>query len=163
MGVDYGTRRIGLALADPGGTIASPAGVLPGSGSVSADADRILKWAADHEADGVVVGLPLNMDGTDSRQTKLSRTLADELRRRGSLAVELSDGRLSSFQADQHLDLAQLRPSRRKALRDRLAAQVILQTFLGARHSGAAPAQPPNEPECWSCGRAGSWCLPNGL
>ena len=145
IGVDYGCRRIGLAWADPGGAIASPAGAISGSGNASDDAARILKWAAEHEADGIVVGLPLNMDGTDSRQTKLSRTLADELRRQGTLTVELWDERLSSFQADQHLDLAQVRPARRQALRDALAAQVILQTFLDARRHDAPPADPPVE------------------
>jgi putative Holliday junction resolvase len=142
IGVDYGRRRIGLALADRGGLIASPAGTLAGTGSPSDDAELVLRWAADHEAGGVVVGLPLNMDGSDSQQTRVARAFAEQLRSRGTWPVELWDERLSSFQADEHLAAAQLRPARRKALRDTLAAQIILQAFLDARRSGR-PDEPP--------------------
>jgi len=139
IGIDYGVKRIGVAAADHRGAIATPATSLPGSGNASDDAVSILRWAADQDVAGIVVGLPLNMDGTDSRQTRLSRALADELRRRTTLPVELWDERLSTFQADEYLSTAELRPSRRQALRDALAAQVILQSFLDARrHNGGS-------------------------
>ena len=146
IGIDYGTRRVGVAVSDPRARIASPAGTLPGSGNASTDAAAIAQWAAEHEAAGIVVGLPLNMDGTDSAQTGLTRKLADELRKRVACPVELWDERLSSFQADQHLAAADVRRSRRRALRDALAAQVILQAFLDAgRPDGddREPAAPP--------------------
>jgi putative holliday junction resolvase len=133
VGVDYGTRRIGIAVSDPRGTIASPAETLAATGSAPTDADRILAWASQNEVTGIVVGLPLNMDGSDSRQTTLTRGLADALRQRGELPVELWDERLSSFQADQYLDAAEVPQSRRKKMRDALAAQVILQSYLDAR------------------------------
>ncbi len=142
VGVDYGTRRIGVAIADPGGRIASPAVTIDATGATPADADRVLQWAGENEAAGIVVGLPLNMaDGSDSSQTRLVRAFAVELRRRGSLPVELWDERLSSFQADQFLEAAQVRRSRRKRLRDSLAAQVILQSFLDARRRGDASSR----------------------
>jgi len=134
VAIDYGLRRIGLAIADPGGTIASPDSVLDSTGSAPKDADRVLAWAPTVEAVGFVVGLPLNMDGTDSQQTRLTRAFADQLRARGPLPVELWDERLSSFQADQVLNAGQVRGDRRRKLRDALAAQVILQSFLDARH-----------------------------
>jgi putative Holliday junction resolvase len=132
IGVDYGQRRIGLAVCDPGGRIATPVTTLAATGSPRKDAERILRWAAEHDATGVVVGLPLNMDGSDSDQTRLTRSLADELRSRGPLPVELWDERLSTFQADELMEAANVPPSRRRGLRDAFAAQVILQSFLDA-------------------------------
>jgi len=139
IGIDYGTRRIGVAIADQRGIIANPAATLASSGTAPGDARLILDWAADNEADGVVVGLPLNMDGSDSDQTRLTRRLADELRKRGSLSVETWDERLTSFQADLLMDVAELSRSRRKTLRDAIAAQVILQSFLDARRATDGP------------------------
>lgn len=128
-------------MADPGGRFASPAGVLTACGKVRQDARQILDWAAQHEGAGFVVGLPLNMDGSDSSQTRLSRALAAELQRHGAAHVELWDERLSSFQADQTLQEAGVRPARRRRLRDAIAAQVILQSFLDSR-AGAPPLPP---------------------
>jgi putative Holliday junction resolvase len=139
IGIDYGTRRIGVAITDPGQTVATPARILDSAGTVSEDARRILQRAADNQAEGIVLGLPLNMDGSDSSQTALVRALAGELRKQAPLPVELWDERLSSFQADQHLDAAGVRAAKRRSLRDALAAQVILQSFLDARRKGESP------------------------
>lgn len=165
VGVDYGARRIGIAISDAGAAIGSPATTLSGTGSLARDAERVLDWARANEAAGLVVGLPLNMDGSDSEQTIRTRRFAEKLRRlasaggpcggRGSshngapattapdstaeppegagLPVELWDERLSSFQADEHMEAAGVRRSKRKALRDAFAAQHILQSFLDAR------------------------------
>lgn len=135
VGVDYGTRRIGLALSDAGATLATPMATLPGSGDPAPDARAVARWAVEHQAPTVVVGIPLNMDGSDSKQTKLTRAFADALRALPGLTVELWDERLTSFHADMILDEASVRRSRRAALRDALAAQVILQSFLDARQS----------------------------
>lgn len=144
VGIDYGTRRIGLALANPTATIASPATTIDASGIASNDARTILAWALRNEAAGLVLGLPLNMDGSDSQQTRLTRALAEQLRVHGDLPVELWDERLSSYQADLLLEAGAVRPARRKRLRDALAAQVILQSFLDARRAeGQSPAQHP--------------------
>lgn len=163
--VDYGSRRIGIAISDPGAAIGSPATTLSGTGSLARDAELVLDWARANEAAGLVVGLPLNMDGSDSEQTTLTRRFAEELRRlapvsgprggRGSsadrtaetiapgstakppedagLPVELWDERLSSFQADELMESAGVRRSKRRAFRDAFAAQHILQSFLDAR------------------------------
>jgi putative Holliday junction resolvase len=141
IGIDYGTRRIGLAVSDPGGKIASPATALSGCGDPSADAETVLEWAGDQRAEGIVVGLPLNMDGSCGAQAKLSKELANQLRQHGELPVELWDERLTSFHADQLMAASDVKPGRRRRLRDALAAQVILQSFLGARR--ADPAPPP--------------------
>lgn len=145
VGIDYGIRRIGVSICDRSGMIASPATTLDASGTASEDADRILRFAVENGAQGVVLGLPLNMDESDSEQTKLVRALADELRKRSALPVELWDERLSSFQADEFMNAASVRRSRRKKLRDALAAQVILQGFLDARRYNRGDPDPAPE------------------
>jgi len=134
-GIDYGRRRIGLALSDPGEKIASPSGVLDAVGTVSGDARQVLRWAGENEVEGFVVGLPLNMDGSRGPQAQLSQDFADQLGRLGSFPVELWDERLSSFQADELMQSAGLTPAKQKKHRDALAAQVILQSFLDARQA----------------------------
>lgn len=134
MGIDYGSRRIGVAISDFGGSIASPAAVLRGTGSVHGDARQILAWARENEVSAIVIGLPLNMDGTAGPQAEISNKLAAQLAQAApDWPIELWDERLSSYQADAHLDAAGARPGRRRELRDALAAQVILQSFLDSR------------------------------
>lgn len=138
IGVDYGIRRIGIAISDRGARIASPVTTLAGTGTPAADADQVLKWAADQQATGFVIGLPLNMsDGSDSDQTLLTRRFADALRSRTPLPIELWDERLSSFAADGLL--AALPPKRRQQMRDAVAAQVILQSFLDYQRGQSKP------------------------
>ncbi len=139
LGVDYGTRRIGLAQSDPRGVLVSPAGTLASTGSARRDADAIVRWAGEHDVAGIVVGLPLNMDGTDSDQTRLTRRFVEHLRERTAVPVETWDERLSSFQADTLLAETGLKPRRKRDLRDTLAAHVILDSFLAARR-GPDPA-----------------------
>lgn len=141
LGTDYGTRRIGLALSDSRETIASPVTTLNGAGSVTEDARRVLRWAAENDVAGIVVGLPINMDGSLGPQARLSQDLARHLQRLGHFPVELWDERLSSFQADELLRAAGLSPAKQKKHRDALAAQVILQAFLDARRTSNEPPQ----------------------
>ncbi len=132
-GVDYGKRRIGLAIGDPGEQIASPARTLEATGTAAGDARLVLRWAAENQIEGFVVGLPLNMDGSVGSQAKLTQVFAEQLRRLGTLVVELWDERLTSYQADTLMREAGLTRARRRRHRDALAAQVILQAFLDAR------------------------------
>ena len=133
VGIDYGTKRIGLAISDGGQSIAQPATTLRTAGSDSEDAARILRWAADQDAIGLVVGLPLSMDGSDSAQTTVTKAFAKQLAARGDLPVELFDERLSTFQADELMHQANVPSAKRRGLRDAFAAQVILQSFLDHR------------------------------
>jgi putative Holliday junction resolvase len=133
--VDYGEKRIGLAISDAGQSLAGAAETAPGAGRPESDASLILGWAVQRDAVGIVVGLPLNMDDTDSAQTKLSRQLAEALRSlSGARPVELHDERLSSFAADEMMEHAAVPRARRRGLRDAFAARAILQSFLDARH-----------------------------
>ena len=133
MGVDYGMLRIGVALSDPGERIATPTGTIQASGTASGNVKCVLEWAAGNEVEGIVVGLPLNMDGTDSEQTRVTRAFVTRLADATSLPVELWDERLSSHQADQTLTSMNATNKRRRKMRDALAAQAILQRFLDAR------------------------------
>lgn len=143
VAIDHGQRRIGTAVADARGRIAFPNKILSATGSASGDARLILTWALAADAAGIVLGLPLNMDGSDSDQTLIVRRLAAELAAQTTLPIELWDERLTSFQADEHLAAAQVAPRRRKGLRDALAAQVILQSFLDARRPPATQSAAP--------------------
>jgi putative Holliday junction resolvase len=132
-GVDYGSRRIGLAIANPEGTIASPLDVVPGDGPVRTVIARIEDAVADYDVDEWVVGLPLNMDGTEGDQARQARQFAAHLERVTGKPVHLWDERLSSSTADEHLAAADLTRAKKKARRDAVAAQVMLQSFLDAK------------------------------
>jgi putative Holliday junction resolvase len=143
LGVDLGSKRIGLALSDPRGLLASPAGVLASSGKPELDATLVLVRAAESGATGIVVGLPVNMDGSEGPQASAARRFAHLLRASSLLPIELWDERLSTFQADEHLADAGLSRSARRRRRDAIAAQVMLQSFLDARGTtGGSPPQP---------------------
>jgi putative Holliday junction resolvase len=131
LGVDLGAKRIGLALSEPGG-IVSPLVVLP-AGPVAEDNVRaILKVAGEYDAGAIVVGLPLNMDGTEGPQAKICRSLAETIGRLSPLPVHLHDERLTSHAADHRLVERDLTRKKKKARQDAIAAQVILQSFLGS-------------------------------
>ncbi|MCK4659762.1 MAG: Holliday junction resolvase RuvX, partial [Phycisphaerae bacterium] len=139
VGIDYGTKRIGLAVGAAGGCIVSPLATVEATGDLDAQIERILCAVKDYEVDHWVVGLPLNMDGSDSEQTRITRRFAKAFSKRVSQPVHLWDERLSSRQADEYLAAAQLTLKKRKARRDRLAAQIILQTFLDALTDDTSP------------------------
>jgi len=133
LGIDYGVRRIGAAVADSELRIAMPWATIDGRGEPAADAQAVLDFVRAESIDEFVVGLPLNMSaaaGTDSAQTALTRRFAAELARLGGRPVHLHDERLSSFAADEALDAAGVGGRRRRGLRDRIAAQRILQGWL---------------------------------
>ncbi|HSW44876.1 MAG TPA: Holliday junction resolvase RuvX [Phycisphaerae bacterium] len=132
LGVDLGTKRIGLALSEPGG-IVSPLAVLPARPNPEENAGEILRVAGEYAAEAIIVGLPLNMDGTEGRQAKVSRSLADALRRLSPLAVHLHDERLTSHAADARLVERGLTRKGKKARQDAVAAQVLLESFLAGR------------------------------
>jgi putative Holliday junction resolvase len=134
--VDHGAVRTGLALGNSADGIASPLEVLSAGGMAAAEA--IVRAARDWGVDGIVVGLPLNMDQTEGPQAKLARELAAELARRSGLDVRLWDERLSSFQADQRIAGKYTRKERRKR-QDAVAAATILEDFFAADGPRTAP------------------------
>jgi putative Holliday junction resolvase len=153
--VDYGSKHIGLAIGDTTTRIAFPAGTIPGARSRKAPlpethiprvgAEAVMAWARTEGINGVIVGHPLNMDGSAGPQARHSEALVVELRRGADaaqleLAVDLWDERLSSFQADEHLARAGLKRAKRPGLRDALAAQIILQSWFNSLDGDQPPA-----------------------
>ncbi len=127
LAIDYGTKRTGLAVCDAGETIASPLAVVQGSKDLI---ERIKRVVASEGIGALIVGLPLNMDGTEGPQAKLVRAFAGRLGGQIPLPVHFQDERLSSFAAEQKLqDIGLTRGKKRQRL-DALAAADILQTFL---------------------------------
>ncbi|MHC4695115.1 MAG: Holliday junction resolvase RuvX [Planctomycetota bacterium] len=139
LGIDYGTKRIGLAVSDAETDIASPLTAIDARGSVAAQAKAVAEIATDYVADAFVVGLPLNMDDTEGRQAELTRAFGDELAYLTDLPVHYHDERLSSLWADELLAPAELTRKKKKRHLDPVAAQVMLQDFLDkrARQSGS--------------------------
>ncbi len=132
LGVDVGTKRIGLALSAPGG-IVSPLEVLPAAPTVEDNARAILAVADEYAAGAIVIGLPLNMDGTEGDQAKVSRALAAAIGRASPLPVHLHDERLTSHAADHRLIERELTRKKKKARQDAVAAQILLESFLQAQ------------------------------
>ncbi len=132
LGIDYGVKRIGVATADTRARIATPMTTVDGRNDVTRDARNVADLSPDEPIEAFVVGLPLNMDGTEGPQAELTRRFVAELERLSGLPVHLHDERLSSCAAEDVLNEAALRGRRRKGVIDRIAAQKILQAYLDA-------------------------------
>jgi len=134
LGIDFGRRRIGLALSDPTGMLASPWKAIEGGAPLAA-AGRVQQVVAELAAlddglEAIVVGLPRRLDGSDNDQTPLVRAFAAELARVSSLPVILQDERLTSLEADARLAVRERDWRKRKAKLDATAAAIILQDYL---------------------------------
>jgi putative Holliday junction resolvase len=138
LGIDYGARRIGLALSDATGLLASPWKTIANDGTVGAVVQR-LQLEIDHliaESDGletVVVGLPRRLNGDDTHMTPEVRALAARLAKETPVTVSLQDERLSSHEAETRLAGRERDWRKRKRQLDAMAAAVILQDFLDGR------------------------------
>jgi putative Holliday junction resolvase len=135
LGIDYGERRVGVAVSDPLGMLATPLTVVTVD-HVKQAVTAIRDLCAEHDAGCVVVGLPLNMDGTRGPMVEVVEAFVEKLQAVVSCNVVTWDERLSTSQVERTLLEADLSRQRRKDVRDKLAAQVILQAYLDAQ---AAP------------------------
>jgi len=133
LAIDHGTKRTGLAICDAGETIASPLSVIHGQKELL---KKIAEIVEAENVEAVVVGLPLNMTGTESSQTKLVRKFAEQLKDRLSVPVHLQDERLSSFSAEEKLAPADFTRGKRKKRIDAVAAAEILGAFLEQKTTG---------------------------
>lgn len=139
LGIDFGTRRVGLAISDASGTLARPLEAI----AVQSDGDALDRVARRidqlaGEDDGlaaIVVGLPRRLDGTPGDQTARVTTFIDALKGRTSLAIVTEDERLSSREAESRLAVRERDWRRRKARLDAAAAAVVLQDYLDRRPS----------------------------
>ena len=133
LGVDPGSKRIGLAISDLSGTIASPLTVLQRSKSKRHDLGEIARIAREEEADVIVVGLPLNMDGSTSRAARAATAEAGQLATLVEVPVEMHDERLTTVSADRSMLDAGLDAVERRRVVDKVAAAIMLQSWLDAR------------------------------
>ena len=136
LALDLGDRRIGVALSDETGTLASPLATLTRTGGRK-DAAAVALLVRQHGAAEVVVGLPLNMDGTQGEQAQKALVFAEALRRRAGVPVVTCDERLTTVEAEERLREAGLGWRERKRRVDEAAAVVILQEYLDRRPVGS--------------------------
>lgn len=136
LAIDLGSRRTGLAVGDDETGLASPAGILTTPGNRPERLTVALHDAiAEHRPDALVIGLPLNMDGTEGPAARRARAFAEQLRTETDLPVHLQDERLTTFAADQRLANSGRTRRRKKDLRDALAAAQILWDFFDSRRA----------------------------
>ncbi len=135
IGVDTGEKRVGLAISDSLQVTSRPAGAV----DAGIAADRIAALAASEEAAEIVVGLPLNMDGSEGESARKAREFASLLEARTSLPVALWDERLTSVQAERLMISADMSRGKRKKKIDGLAAQLMLQSYLDSKAFRRAP------------------------
>jgi putative Holliday junction resolvase len=134
LGVDLGERRIGLALSDSSGTLASPLRTLEVTGDPDRDRLAIVSAARDAEAQVIVVGLPRSLSGRDGPAARRARAEASALAEvAGEIRVELHDERFTTREADRALAAAGKRRRERRARVDAAAAAIILQSYLDAQ------------------------------
>jgi putative Holliday junction resolvase len=132
MGLDVGTKTVGVALSDPLGITAQPLLTLRRKGPKQ-DLQALAKLAQEHTVTLWVVGLPLNMDGTEGTRAAATRELGEALRSETGLPVEYWDERLSTVAAERVLIEADLSRAHRKRVIDQVAAGYILQGWLDAQ------------------------------
>ena len=127
LAIDYGNKRTGLAICDPAEMIASPLSVIQG-------AEQLLEKVADviknENIEAIVLGLPLNMDGSQGYQAKLVLKFAEQLKRRFDMPIHFQDERLSTFAAEEKLASAEFTRKKKKKRLDAIAAAEILESFL---------------------------------
>ena len=130
IGIDYGRKRIGLAVSDALGILVTPLSVITRK-TEAQDLAEIKKIAEDKEAEKIVMGMPLNMDGTPGLLTDEINRFADKIRELLKLPVEFCDERLTTYEAEKFLiDQADMSREKRKGVKDKIAACLILQTYL---------------------------------
>ena len=139
LALDVGTRRLGVAVSDPTGTVAGPLATLPRR-TPAEDARALAALAAEHGATSLVVGLPVTLAGREGPAAAAVRAYLDELAPLlGGLAVELADERLSTVAAERALLGGGVRRRARREVVDQVAASVFLQTWLDATRARGAP------------------------
>jgi putative Holliday junction resolvase len=131
IGLDLGKRRIGVAICDLPSLGARPLTTLIRT-SPSHVLDQLRALIADREVRRIVLGLPLNMDGSEGPSARHARNFAAMLNQELGLPVELCDERLTSFEAESRLEGSSINRNRRKLAVDQVAAALILESWLAA-------------------------------
>jgi putative Holliday junction resolvase len=142
LGLDFGLRRVGGAISDASRTIASPLEVYH-RGSQDQDARHYRRLVAEQEVDRIVIGLPVHTSGREGDMAARARAWGAWLATITGVQVAFADERYTSLEADQLMIQSGLKRQKRKATRDKLAAQILLQGYLDA---GCPDLVPPPQP-----------------
>ena len=127
LAIDYGNKRTGLAVSDESELIITPLKVLQTDGAL---VSHILKIIAIEQIEQIILGLPLNMDGTEGRQAAVVRKFGSQLSVKTNVKVVYHDERLSSFDAKELLAPAEMSWRKRKKILDAVAAAAILRSYI---------------------------------
>jgi putative Holliday junction resolvase len=133
LGLDLGSRRVGVAVSDGGGVLATPYDVVVRSGDRAVDHARVAELVAETGAEMVVVGLPYSLDGSVGPAAQGVLDEVDELRRSLVVDVVTHDERLTTVTAERDLRAAGVKGRKRRAVVDSVAAAVLLQSWLDSR------------------------------
>lgn len=129
MGLDYGKARIGIAFSDYSATIATADSIYKCRGQEE-DLKYLTSYAKGNDISGIVLGLPLNADGTESEMSLKVKNFGKALEDYSQIKVFYQDERYTSFEAEEYLKEAGLKWEDRKKLLDKVSAQIILQNYL---------------------------------
>lgn len=129
MGLDLGTKTIGLAICDPARSLATPLTVIQRT-KFTEDAAALLTYAQERKVTGLVLGLPLNMDGSEGPRAQSTRAFARNLAQKTALPIAFWDERLSTVAAEEDLIAQGMRREKRAKIIDAIAASHILQSAL---------------------------------
>ena len=129
LGLDFGTKRVGAAVSDSRAKIASPLEVYERRDSAQ-DARHYTTLVEENEVDSIVIGLPVHLGGREGGSASLARTFGEWISQVTGKAVVYYDERYTTVDAEESMIVAGLRRSKRKGLRDMLAARILLQNYL---------------------------------
>ncbi len=148
LGIDFGSKRVGLAISDAEGEFAFPAGTLERRGGAR-DFEALAEVIAERGVEQIVLGLPLHMNGKAGPEADRVRSFAAELTQRTGIPVDFMDERLTSAEAERVLRSTGGSGSKRRKKVDTIAASIILRTYLEQqrnlerqRKAAAGPANP---------------------
>lgn len=137
VALDLGSKRVGVAVSDPLGLTAQGLPNLARRGRV-ADVEAVQRLICAHQAERVIIGLPLRLDGTEGPAVAATRRFAERLAGAVEVPVEFWDERLTTVEAERVLRAGGVRREKRREHRDRLAAVLILQSWLDAHRAGVS-------------------------
>ena len=138
LALDVGSKRIGVAVADPTGTFALPVTVIERM-NLQSDLERILKLSREYDAGEIVVGDPVTLSGQRGIAADKIDRFVDQLARVYSGTIVRVDERMTTAQATKSLIAADVSRAKRKTVVDKMAAALILETYLARKRTGAHP------------------------
>jgi putative Holliday junction resolvase len=135
LGIDHGSKRIGLAVSDPSGMVALPAGTLESQG-LKRDLAAIRRVVEARRVERIVVGLPIHMDGRRGRQAEAAQEFAERLAEELGLPVDTLDERWTTREAERALAATGRKGKKKRAVIDSVAAALLLRTYLEREGGG---------------------------